>query len=141
MWIPPPKEPTRLQQIGRPDSGHYSGPILGPRLQLPAKVAGHDAEHEAARDNCAMFMSATLGWGTPLPRHPIDPAQWLVMVQAMERVLYCQARPYCSTTMTSRTFLIQTKIVVAASIEEVSIHCFIIYVNVIEETSHFVLDR
>ena len=75
------------------------------------------------------------------PRHPIDPAQWLVMVQAMERVLYCQARPYCSTTMTSRTFLIQTKIVVAASIEEVSIHCFIICVNVIEETSHFVLDR
>ena len=74
-----------------------------------------------------MFMSATLGWGTPLPRHPIDPAQWLVMVQAMERVLYCQARPYCSTTMTSRTFLIQTKIVVAASIEEVSIHYFIIY--------------
>ena len=52
-------------------------------------------EHEeAARDNCAMFMSATLGWGTP--SHPIDPAQWLVMVRAMERVLYCQPRPYCS---------------------------------------------
>ena len=52
-------------------SHRYSGPIVadpGPRLQLPAKVAGHEEgalEHEAARDNCAMFMSATLGWGTP----------------------------------------------------------------------------
>ena len=71
--------------------------ISGPRLQLPGEVAGHEEErgleHEA--DNCAMFMCATLGWGSKqaAPSNPIDPAQWLVMGQAaIQRVLYSQPK-------------------------------------------------
>ena len=70
--------------------------ISGPRLQLPGEVAGHEEErgleHEA--DNCAMFMCATLGWGSKqaAPSNPIDPAQWLVMGQPIQRVLYSQPK-------------------------------------------------